>query len=115
MIPVVILLFGLAIALGSYLAYIGVRQHRGSPRLALTHAGIALLALSVLIVDIFSTSETYKLYNIAAFLFGMALMGGVVLLISREGRKPPVMFLVVLHATMGLFALYLLVRGYLVY
>lgn len=115
MISIVILLFSLVVLIGGYLVYIGVRQHRGSPALAYTHASIASLALVLLIVDIFNTTVTYKLYNIAAFLFVLALIGGVVLLALREGRKPPAMFLVMLHASMGLLALYLLIQGYLQY
>lgn len=115
MISAVILLFSLAIMLGLYLIYIGVRQHRGSPVLALTHASIASLALVLLIVEIFQDTVTHKLYNIAAFVFAMALVGGIVLLALREGRKPPAMFLVMLHAAMALPAFFLLIMGYLQY
>ncbi len=115
MIAAAILLFSLAMMLGLYLVYIGVRQHRGSPVLALTHASMASLALILLIVQIFSETATYKLYNFSAFLFVLALIGGVLLFSLREGRKPPAMFLVMLHAVMALIALYLLITGFLLY
>ena len=115
MISVVILLFSLAIMLGLYLIYIGVRQHRSSPVLALTHASMASLGLVLLMVGIFQDPVTRKLYNIAAFVFVMALFGGMVLLALREGRKPPAVFLVMLHALMALPAFILLIMGYLQY
>lgn len=115
MIPIVILLFALAIGLGLYLVYIGVRQHRGSPVLAITHAGVASVALVLLFVENFSASIANQLYSITAFLFMLALIGGVVLSALREAKKPPAMFLVMLHAGIGVIAFFLLINGYLNY
>lgn len=115
MILAVILLFATAISLGFYMIYIGVRHHRGSPPVAYTHASVATLGLVLLTVFIFTESATYKLYNFAAVLLVMALIGGVVLLALRDGEKPPEMFLVMLHAVMALLAIALLVMGFFQY
>jgi hypothetical protein len=93
--------------------YMGIRYKRGSKALGLTHAGIAMLALVLLIVQIFREDTIHMLYNNAAILFVMALVGGLVLLALRRGTEPPPMVVVVLHAVMALAALALLVVGYL--
>lgn len=113
MILTVILLFGLAVGFGVFIMFMGIRYKRGSMALGLTHAGIALVALGLLIVEIFREATTHMLYNNAAILFVMALVGGLVLLALRKGTEPPAMFVVVLHAAMALVALALLVVGYL--
>lgn len=92
--------------------FIGVRYHRGSLALGLGHAGIAVLALILLVVHIVRESTHHILYNDAAFLFVLTLTGGVVLLALRDGRKPPPMVIVGLHAFIALAALALLVKGY---
>jgi hypothetical protein len=112
MIPTVILLFCLAASLGLYMVYIGIRFRRGSLALGLSHAGIASLALTLLLVHLFRAQVHVMLYSDAAILFVMTLAGGLVLLALREGRKPPPMIVVGLHAAMALFALFLLVLGY---
>jgi hypothetical protein len=108
-----IVLFSLAVVFGLSLIFIGVRYRRGSLALGLGHAGIAITGLVVLVVAIFREPAHHLLYNNAALLFVLALAGGLVLLALREGRKPPSMIVVGIHAVMALFALYLLVRGYL--
>lgn len=115
MISIAIILFVLAMLLGLYLVYIGIRQHRGSTVLALTHAAMASTALGLLIVAIYQSDETHKLYNAGAFLFVMAFIGGVTLFALREDKKPPAMFLVMLHAVMAVIALFLLVKGFMTY
>ncbi len=105
----------LAIALGLTLVVLGLRYRRGSLLLAAAHAGSALLGLGLLIWHI-AGAPTQKLYNLAALLFVLALLGGAVLLALRVGKReyrtPPPMIVVTLHAAMGLFALLLLVVGY---
>ncbi len=113
MIIFAILLFCLAAAVGMRLIFIGVRYHRGSLALGLGHAGIAISGLVLLVFAIFREPVRHLLYNDAAFLFVLALTGGVLLLALREGRKPPPMLVVSLHAGMALFALLLLIYGYL--
>lgn len=108
-----ILLFGLAMSIGLIIIYMGMRYQRGSLALGLSHAVVAVAALVFLVVAIFREPVHHMLYNNAALLFVLALAGGLVLLALREGRKPPPMVVVGVHAAMALFALYLLVRGYL--
>jgi len=63
-----------------------------------------------------SIYSTHKSYNLAMFLFVLALFGGLVLFALRMGqreyRTPPPMFIVGLHAIMAIIALLLLVVGY---
>ncbi|HKK04774.1 MAG TPA: hypothetical protein VKA50_02900 [Gammaproteobacteria bacterium] len=106
-----ILLFGLAALFGLGLVVMGVRYHRGSLTLGLGHAGIAMLALIVLAVHIFTT-RINMLYDNAALLFVLTLGGGVVLLALRDGRKSPPMVVVGIHALMALAGLAVLVVGY---
>lgn len=111
MILTVILLFGLAALFGLTLAVMGVRYRRGSLVLSLGHAGTALLALTLLMVQIVQGS-THMLYNDAALLFFLALAGGVVLLALRATRRAPHMLVIGLHGSMAALALLLLVVGY---
>lgn len=106
-----ILLFAVAIAFGLSLVVLGIRYQRGSLALGLTHAGIGLLALVLLLVGI-SREPTRMLYNNAALLFILALAGGLLLLAVRKGRKPPPMFVVSIHGVVATLALLLLVVGY---
>jgi hypothetical protein len=108
-----ILLFALAAVVGLYIVFIGVRYRRGSLALGLGHGSIATLGLVLLIVGIFHEQVHHLLYNNAALLFVLALAGGLLLLALREGRKPPPMIVVGIHAAMALFALWLLVSGYI--
>lgn len=116
MILAAIVLFCLAVALGLYLVVLGVRYRRGSRGLAAVHAGVALLGMSLLGMQVFS-GPVHFLYNSAALLFVLALSGGLVLLAVRSGdhdrQSPPSMIGVSLHAAMGLVALLLLVLGFI--
>lgn len=107
-----ILLFGLATALGLSMVVLGVRYHRGSLALGLSHASVALLALGFLFVQIFH-GPIDMFNNTAALLLVLALCGGGLLLALREGRKPPPMLVVSIHAIMALVGLLILVLGYL--
>jgi len=108
-----IILFSLAALLGVYIIFIGLRYQRGSLAIGLGHAGLGILGLVLLVVAIFRTPAHHLLYNNAALLFVLTLAGGLVLLALREGRKPPPMVVVAIHAVIAIFALYLLVKGYL--
>lgn len=90
----------------------GVRYHRGSMALGLTHAGIASLALVLLTVQIFRDSVNHMLYNDATILFIVTLLTGLVMLALRIGKEPPPMVVVGIHAVIALLALLLLVLGY---
>jgi peptidoglycan/LPS O-acetylase OafA/YrhL len=115
MILAAIILFCLAATLGLSLVVLGVRYHRGSATLAAGHAVVALLALGLLGKQVL-TGPTHMLYNDAALLFVLTLVGGLVLLAirisKRERRAPPPMFVVSIHAIIALIALLLLVVGY---
>ncbi len=117
MILAAIVLFCLAVALGLFLVRLAVRQRRGSRMLAAVHAGIAVLALSLLGIQVFSGGPVHFLYNSAALLFVLALVGGLLLLALRVGepdpQSPPSMIGVSVHAAMALTALLLLVLGYI--
>ena len=115
MILAAIVLFCLAVALGLFLVVLGVRHRRGSRVLAAVHAGVALLGLGALGIQVFR-GPIHFLYNSAALLFVLALSGGLVLFFVRMGEpdpnSPPSMIGVSLHAAMALVALLLLVLGY---
>jgi hypothetical protein len=113
MILFVIGLFSLAAFIGLSMVILAVRYRRGSLALGLGHAGIASLAFVLLLIEIFHAQARTMIINDAAILFAMTLAGGLVLLALREGRKPPPMVVVGIHAAMALFALLLLVMGYL--
>jgi hypothetical protein len=116
MILAAIILFCLAVSLGLFLVVLGVRHRRGSRRAAAVHAGFALLGLVLLGTQVFSGPVNF-LYNSAALLFVLALVGGLLLLVLRLGepdtQSPPSMIGVGVHAAMGLMALALLVLGYI--
>lgn len=113
MIVYIIALFSLAVLVGLYMVFIGLRFRRGSLALGIGHAGIASLALVLLVVQLLRSPGHSMIYNDAALVFVMTLAGGIVLLALREGRKPPPMVVVGVHAVMALFALMLLVIAYL--
>lgn len=113
-----IVLFSLAIALGLGIVVLGLRYKRSSLLLAVGHLTFALLGLGFLMNQIF-IGPLYKLYNLSALLFFLALFGGLVLLTfrigKREYRSAPPMSMVAIHAVTGLLALLLLVVGYTKY
>lgn len=108
-----IILFALAALLGFVIIFIGLRYRRGSLAMGLGHAGIGISGLVVLVTGIFREANHHMLYNNAALLFVLVLGAGIVLLALRDGRKPPPMVVVGVHAAVALFALYLLIGGYL--
>lgn len=103
--------FLLAVVFGVAMVVLGLRYRRGSLPLAVAHVVAALAGLALLIKHI-ADSPTQRTQNLAAFLFVLALLGGLVLLglriSKREYRTPPPMIVVFLHAAVGLFALLLL-------
>lgn len=107
-----IVLFSLAALVGMFMIFMGLRYRRGSLALGVGHASIATLALVLLVVHLFGSPGHSMIYNDAALVFVMTLAGGIVLLALREGRKPPPMVVVGVHAVMALFALMLLVIAY---
>lgn len=112
MILATIVLFSLAVLIGLFMIFIGLRYQRGSIALGASHASIATTALVLLVVHLFQTPGHSMIYNDAALVFVMTLAGGVVLLALRDGRKPPPMVVVGIHAVMALFGLLLMVIAY---
>ena len=106
-------MFGLAILAGLSLVFMGVRYRRSSLALGLGHAGIALTALILLIVHIVREAISHMLYNDAAFLFLLTLVGGIVLLITHNNKKSAPLPIVIAHASLALIAMALLIRGYI--
>ena len=67
--------FFLAVVLGLTLVVLGMRYRRGSLALAVAHVVAALVGLALLLRHI-ADSATQRLYNLSAFLFVLALLGG---------------------------------------
>jgi drug/metabolite transporter superfamily protein YnfA len=97
-----------AVAVGCYLVFLGVRKHKRSPGLGITHAGLALCGMVLLFIEVF-TGPTDKLNNVAAMFLFFALVGGGIVLALHEEKKPPSMGAVTAHAIMGLVAISLLI------
>ncbi len=106
-----ILLFSLAASLGLFLVVLGVRYHRSSLKIGLSHACIGLLAFGLLMMQIISGAIN-KYNNVAALLMILALTGGLMLFALREHNKPPPMVLVGIHAIMALVGLLVLFIGF---
>lgn len=90
-----------AVTIGLYLVFLGLRKHKRSPGLGLTHASLALTGIIVLFTQIY-TGPTDKLNNFAALLLFFAILGGGMVFALREENKPPSMVAVTIHAVMGL-------------
>ena len=102
------LLLILAISVGFYLVFLGIRKRKRSPVLGLVHAGLALTGIMVLITEIF-TGPADKLNNVAALLLFFAIVGGGMVFALHQENRPPSMVAVTAHAIMGLFGFSLLV------
>lgn len=108
---IAITLFSLAVAIGLYLVVLGVRFHRKSLKIGLTHGIVAITAFGFLATQIYQ-GTTNKYNNSAALFMILALTGGIMLFVLREPKKAPPMVLVAIHACMALIGLLLLVLGY---
>lgn len=106
-----IMLLFLTALLGMALVVLGMRYHRSSTVLAMSHGGVALVAFSLLVAHLLR-SPVDMLYNNAALVLFLAISGGVVLFMLRDGKKPPPMVVVGLHAVVALGGLLLLLYGY---
>ncbi len=106
-----LVLFALAATIGLYLIILGVRYHRNSRPLALSHAGIALLALGFLATEIIN-GPTNKFNNGAALLLLLTLTGGIMLFALRERDRPPPMPLVAIHVLFAIAGLAVLFIGF---
>jgi len=108
LLPAATLLLISALTVGLYLVFLGMRQRKRSPGLALVHAGLALSGVIVLFTEIF-TGLPDKLNNVAAFFLFLALVGGGIVFALHEENRPPSMGAVTAHAIMGLVGISLLV------
>jgi hypothetical protein len=106
-----LLLLITAMAIGFYLAYLGLHQRKRSPFLGYTHAGLALSGVIVLFTAIF-TGPTDKLNNVAALFLFFAILGGGMVLALHEESRPPAMAAVTAHAIMGLVGISLLIINF---
>jgi len=97
-----------AVAVGFYLVFLGLRQHKRSPGLGLTHACLALSGIIVLFTEIF-TGPTDKINNVAALFLFFAIVGGGMVFALHEENRPPSMAAVAAHAIMGLVGISLLI------
>lgn len=104
------LLLILAVAIGAYLVFLGLRHRRRSTGLAFAHAGLALCGVIVLFTEIF-TGPPAKLNNVAAFFLVFALVGGGIVFALHEKNRPPSMGAVTAHAVMGLIGVSLLIMS----
>ena len=96
-----------AVLLGIYLVILGFRQKKRMPVLGFTHAGLAIVAIAILILAIMEGPAS-KLNNAGAFFLLLALIGGGLVLLLHEENKPPAIAAVIAHAAMGLFGFILL-------
>lgn len=97
-----------AAAIGFYLVYLGLHQHRRSSGLGLVHAALAVTAIIVLFIEIF-TGPIDKLNNVAALFLFFAIVGGGMVFALHEEHRPPAMAAVTVHAIMGLVGISLLI------
>ena len=103
-----VLLLCTAVAVGFYLVFLGMRQRKRSPGLALVHVGLVLSGTIVLLTEVF-TGPTDKLNNVAALFLFFALVGGGIVFALHEENRPPSMAAVTAHAIKGLVAISLLI------
>ena len=103
-----VLLLVSAVAIGIYLVFLGLRQHRRAPGLGLMHAALALSGITLLFTLVF-TGPPDKLNNVAAMMLFFALVGGGMVFALHEKNKPPSMGAVIAHAVAGLVGISLLI------
>lgn len=101
-----------AMALGAATLVRG--QRRGRPPVAwgYVHATVALTAVAVLTGRVVTGPENLLL-NSALVVLGLAATGGLFTLAVRRRDEPPVLALILLHATTGIIGAVLLLVGVL--
>ena len=100
------LLLFVAVTLGFYLVYVGIRQRKRLPSLVLIHAALAISGFIALCLQI-AADSSMKLNNAAAFFLSLAIIGGLLVFALHEKAGAPSMPVVVLHAIMGSIGLIL--------
>jgi len=90
--------------------FIGLRYHRSSPKLALSHVLIAIAGLIFLTIQIVR-GPLDKYNNGAALLLVLAFIGGGMLFALRDGNRAPAMPVVAIHALIALAGISVLFLG----
>lgn len=92
------------------MVFIGLRYHRSSLRLAISHVLLAITGLGFLGMQIYQ-GPINKYNNGAALLLFFALIGGGLLLALRDGNSKPPMPVVTIHAILALIGISILLLG----
>ncbi len=103
MLKLSVLLFAMAVVVGMTMAFRVLRSRGVSPWVGLGHGMLASGATGILLARVLDGPASKPL-NMAALLVGLALMGGLVLLLLRSARDPHPAPFVLLHGTVGLLA-----------
>ncbi|HYW02588.1 MAG TPA: hypothetical protein VFA86_01485 [Gammaproteobacteria bacterium] len=103
MVDLSMLLFALAILAGLGMAFRVLRSRGVSPWAGLGHGMLASCAAGILLGRVLEGPPSKPL-NMAVLLFGLALLGGLVLLLLRARRDPHPAVFVILHGSMALLA-----------
>ncbi|HYW92979.1 MAG TPA: hypothetical protein VFA95_11085 [Gammaproteobacteria bacterium] len=103
MVDLSVLLFALAILAGLGMAFRALRTRAVSPWAGLGHGMLAACASGILLGRVMEGPESKSL-NMAVLLLGLALLGGLVLLLLRARRDPHPAAFVILHGSMALLA-----------
>ena len=101
------LLLIVAVTMGIFLVFVGIRQRKRLPAFGLTHAALAISGFTALCLQI-AADTSDKLNNAAAFFLVLAIIGGLLVFALHEKGSPPSMPIVVLHAIMGSIGLILI-------
>ncbi len=105
-----LVLFLFAATLGIGLAVHAYRRGRGSS-LGYLHGAAGLAALAFLFARVFDGPRDLGL-NSAAFLFSLAAVGGLLLLVFALRKEAPPLPFVVIHGAMAVVALLVFVLNY---
>lgn len=105
-----VITFAAALLLGALTARTGIRRKRPAIRLAAVHGMVASAALLLLGYRVFTGAQNFW-FNSAFFLFLLAFLGGLLMLLVRRRDEPPFLALIVLHASMAIVAFLVLLGG----
>jgi len=106
----ILLCFGIVVALGITTAVIGGRRGRPAATIAHVHGLAATAALGLLVYRVITGPENLW-FNTALFLFLLTFVGGLFMLLVRRSGEPPFMALIVLHASFAIVAFLTLLGG----
>lgn len=106
------ILLTLAVAGGAVLAVRNLRRRPVPVALGLIHAGTAVAGIALLCIAV-AVEDHPVAVNAALFLFAIALVGGVFVLLFRLQPARPPMFMVLLHGGTAAIGVVLLWSGML--